>query len=473
MKRTFSIYFSLFLIFISAIVFVGGSGCANIIPPVGGPRDSLPPVLVSSTPKDSTTRFTGNRVVLIFNEFVEVQNVFENVLISPTPTNVPNVSFNFRTVTVRLKDTLEPNTTYSINFGNAIKDVNEGNIAKEFTYVFSTGRTLDQDSITGKVVLAQTGKIDSTLIVVLHRNLNDSAIAKEKPRYIAKLDGRGNFHFRNLPAGTFAIYAIPNDFSRHYDDTTRPFAFANTPISSTTNTPITLYAYTLAKQDTATKTKTPTTNTKASGDKKQQDKLLKFQTNLDAGKLDILKTFQITFNHRIIKYDSTNVSLTDKTFKPVTNYTIVRDTGNTRFSFIYNWPMGADYHLLINKNAFTDSAGVTLVKNDTIPFSTKREEEYGSVRLSFKNLDLTKNPVIQIVQNDKVIDSAALTTNVFYRKVYTPGEYEIRILYDTNKNGKWDAGRFFGVHIEPEIVVALNTKVTIRGNWDNGQDITL
>ena len=222
-----------------------------MVPPTGGPRDSLPPVLVRATPNDFATNFAANRIVLEFDEFVDVQNTFENVLVSPTPNNLPVVNYRFRTVNIRIKDTLEPNTTYSINFGDAIKDVNEGNILKNFTYVFSTGSIIDSNTVAGKVIMAETGKVDSTLIVVLHRNLDDSAVVKEKPRYIAKLDGNGNFEFRHLPEGTFALYAIPNEFSRRYDDTTKPFAFADTPINTTNNTPVTLLAYSIPKRDTA------------------------------------------------------------------------------------------------------------------------------------------------------------------------------------------------------------------------------
>ena len=83
-----------------------------MIPPGGGPRDSLPPVLVSAIPKDSTPSFTGNRIILNFDEFVEIQNAYENVIVSPNPVNVPIITSRFRTVTIKLKDTLEPNTTY-------------------------------------------------------------------------------------------------------------------------------------------------------------------------------------------------------------------------------------------------------------------------------------------------------------------------------------------------------------------------
>jgi hypothetical protein len=140
------------------------SGCANIIPPTGGPRDSLPPTLLRVTPGDSSLNFTSKRIDFYFDEFVEVQNIQENLIVSPTPTINPVVEYKLRNVSVRIRDTLEPNTTYSINFGKAIRDINEGNELKDFTYVFSTGSTLDNKQLSGNVVLAETGKVDSTMI---------------------------------------------------------------------------------------------------------------------------------------------------------------------------------------------------------------------------------------------------------------------------------------------------------------------
>lgn len=471
MKLKASAYLSLCIIFISAIVIISSSGCANIIPPEGGPRDSFPPVLIAAAPKDSATNFTGNRITLNFDEFVEIQNAFENILVSPVPNNIPIITSHLRTVNIKLKDTLEANTTYSINFGNALRDVNEGNVFKEFTYVFSTGRRLDQNTLSGRVIMAETGKIDTTLLVVLHRNLNDSAVAKEKPRYITKLDGKGNFIFRYLSAGTFALYAVPNEFSRHYDDTTKPFAFADSSVSTTQNSPITLYAYQLAKNDTAVKTpKTQNVNTK---DRKKQDKQLRFQNNLESGQQDVLNNLDLTFSQPIKTFDTTKIILTAKDFTPVNNYTIVADRSKTRFSVVHNWPPNTDFNLLISKDAFTDSAGLALAKNDTIKFSTKKNEDYGSIRLRFKNLALAKNPVLQILQNNNILESSPLAGTEWLRKLYKPGEYDLRILYDENKNGKWDPGKFFGVHRQPEIVIPVNTKISVRGNWDNEKDITL
>src|SRR5439155_14441883 len=194
------------------ISVISGPGCANIIPPQGGFRDSIPPVLLKASPEDSSTNFKTNRITLTFDEYIsDIQNSLQNLIISPVPKRDPDIESKLRTVIIKLKDTLEPNTTYTINFGDAIRDINEGNVAKNFTYIFSTGTTFDSLTLSGKVVLAENGKVDSTLSVMLHKNGKDSAVASEKPRYVTRLDSSGNFTFRNLPGGTFYIYALKTE----------------------------------------------------------------------------------------------------------------------------------------------------------------------------------------------------------------------------------------------------------------------
>jgi hypothetical protein len=131
------------LIIIILISGISGPGCANIIPPQGGPKDSIAPVLMKANPENSARNFTGNKINFTFDEFVELQNVQENLLVSPLPKTNPSVDYKLNTVSVKIKDSLEANTTYILNFGDAIKDVNEGNVMKGFTYVFSTGRYID------------------------------------------------------------------------------------------------------------------------------------------------------------------------------------------------------------------------------------------------------------------------------------------------------------------------------------------
>ena len=128
--------------------------------------------------------------------------------------------------------------------------------------------------------------------------------------------------------------------------------------------------------------------------------------------------------------------------------------------------------LLIEKDAFKDSSGYTLAKNDTINFQTASESEYGSIRLQFFKLDTSKNPVLQFVQNNLVVDSVALTSDIFYRKLFKPGDYDLRILYDTDKSMTWTPGDF-ELKKQPEIVIAIPRKITIKQNWDNEVNVNL
>ncbi|GAC1437785.1 MAG: hypothetical protein NVSMB63_00170 [Sediminibacterium sp.] len=446
------------------------SSCANIIPPGGGPRDSLPPRLVSALPKDSALHFSGRSIVLTFDEFVTLQNVQENLIVSPTVKNVPAVDGKLRNVTIKFRDSLEANTTYTLNFGNAIKDVNEGNILKDFHYVFSTGNTIDHFSYRGKVLLAETGKTDSTLVVVLHRNLADTAVVKERPRYYTRISSKGEFVFSNLPGGNFAVYVLPNDYTKKYDDSTKMFAFRNAPVTISNNTsPDTLYAYEEVKR----KEKINTNIAKPLAGAGKEDKRLKFTNTLETGHQDLLDDLQLLFNHKLASFDTNKIRLCDTNYHVLPGYTLLLDTSKTKLRIGYNWKEDEPLRLVIAKDAVADSAGITLPKADTLHFYTKKESEYGSLRLNFTNLDLSRNPVLQFIQNGSIVESFVLTGPVLNKKLYKPGNYELRVLFDRNKNGIWDPGKFFGAKQQPEIVQLIPNQLNIRANWDNEVTIPL
>ncbi len=445
------------------------SSCANIIPPGGGPKDSLPPRLIGALPKDSAVNVFPNIINLTFDEYVTLQSVNENLIISPTLKSLPLVDNKLRVVTIKIKDSLEANTTYSLNFGDAIKDVNEGNILKGFTYVFSTGKVIDNYTYSGKVFLAEKGKVDTTLIVILHKILADSAIVKERPRYYTRINGKGDFTFKNLSSGTFRVYVLPNDYSKKYDDSTKLFAFRSEPIVTGINTSYdTLYAYEEFKQ------KVKIASAVTSTDKNtKEDKRLKYTSDLEGGQQDLLNNLTLTFNRKIKLSDSSKIVFSDSSFTPIKEYKLSVDTGKTKLSLSYKWKELNYFRLVIPKESVIDTAGITLPKNDTLKFITKREADYGSIKLRFTNLNLSMNPVLQIVQSDNIIESIPLTSYELVRKLYKPGTYDLRVLYDTNKNGIWDAGSFGKIKKQPEIVRLIPKVFMVKGNWDNEVTIVL
>jgi len=208
--------------------------------------------------------------------------------------------------------------------------------------------------------------------------------------------------------------------------------------------------------------------------KKEQteNKSLRITTSLENGEQDILSDLVLTINRKVTKYDSSKITLSDTNFHLIKGYSIQPDTSFAHFSIHFNWPEDESYKLVIQKDAFADSAGNTLAKNDTISFKTKKESDYGSIRLHFSNLDLSKNPVLQFVQEDKIVKSVPLTGIEWSQKIFEPGEYSLRILYDNNKNGVWDPGDF-DKKLQPEIVQRIPRKLNIKNNWDNEVDINL
>jgi hypothetical protein len=131
------------------------------------------------------------------------------------------------------------------------------------------------------------------------------------------------------------------------------------------------------------------------------------------------------------------------------------------------WAEGTRYSLILQKDFATDTSGRQLLKTDTVSFTTKRKSDYGSLTVRFKNRDLGINPVLQFVQNDKVVFSAPVRSGLVSIPMFPPGDYDLRILNDRNGNGKWDTGQFFVKKRQPETVRALGRKITVRPSWEN------
>jgi len=346
-------------------------------------------------------------------------------------------------------------------------DVNESNMAKGFRYIFSTGNNIDNGNYNGHVKIAATGKVDSTLIVVLHNNLNDTSIYNNTPRYYTRVDGKGNFSFKNLAPGKYAAYVIPTNFSRKYDDSTNYFGFLNAPVLVSEKTKSdTMYAFEEFKKIEKK------IYAAASSKDSKEDKRLKYNASFNNGEQDLLGPLELSFAKKITIKDTASIRLVDTSFVRKEGYTVTLDSSALKLSIGYNWPAGEPFKLVLTKGAVTDSLGNATAKSDTLSFYTKKEVDYGLIKFKFSNIDTSLHPVLQIIERNEIINSYPLSSNQLLIKRYKPGSYELSILFDTNKNGIWDTGSFKVNKRQPEIVIEIPKPISVRNNWDNEITVT-
>ena len=191
------------------------AACASMGRPEGGARDELPPVFVRSNPAPGSVNATQKRMTVVFDENIQLEDAFTKVVVSPPQKTPPTVSSNGRNLYVEFRDTLAPNTTYTIDFADAIKDLNEGNILDGFALDFSTGSELDTLRISGMVLQAENLEPAQGMLVGVYSNLSDTAIHTLPLERIARTNQYGQFTIRNLKEGEYRIFAL-NDLNRDY-----------------------------------------------------------------------------------------------------------------------------------------------------------------------------------------------------------------------------------------------------------------
>jgi len=207
------------------------SACANMVTPEGGPDDNDPPVADYFSPENNSVNFASNSITIKFNEYIQLNNIFNQVLISPPMSETPDFKLKGKTLTITLNSPLKDSTTYTINFGQSIKDITKGNTLDNFTYVFSTGDFLDSLEVSGKITDLLTGSPSSTAFAVLYLNSNDSAFLNQPPYYFAKVDETGSFTIKNIRSGNYRLYAIEDqNFNYYFDLPNEKIAFLSDEI---------------------------------------------------------------------------------------------------------------------------------------------------------------------------------------------------------------------------------------------------
>ncbi|MEO6850421.1 MAG: carboxypeptidase-like regulatory domain-containing protein, partial [Mucilaginibacter sp.] len=434
------------------------------------------------------------------------------------------------------------NTTYVINFGKAITDVNEGNILPNFTYVFSTGSHIDSLSVSGTVqnILTQEKVKDAT--VMLFTPKQDSTLfGKKKPTIYASTDSAGNFSLNNLHDGTYSIYALKETApNKIYDNENELIAFQKQPIHLTKDTsglrlilfkqepeklrmtdhrfdpdgkmfftfnrslnnPTAKIIYPAAidqqkivefskKNDTAfiytrnmdfdsirvsflENNKPLDSVSLRKGRKETFTRLFTFQYNTgnnnklkpgtDLNILSSLPIESIDNSLLTLNEDSTNIS----------NYTLLHDTSNLKkITIKYPWKVGSRYQLIYNEGALTDIYGDKNKKALKI-FDLDKADNYGVLNLKVTIPDTSKGYIVELYNEQKVLirSDAIAKSKLLVYKNYPVGKYNVKVVYDDNRNGKWDSGSV-KKKIQPENIWIYEKIITLRSNWEAEEPIDI
>ena len=217
LKRLFFVILSVFLL----------AGCAKIATPVGGPKDTEPPVVVKEMPASQSVNFNSQKIAVTMNEFFTLNNPTENVMVSPPFKNQPEYLTKGKTLIIKIKDTLRENTTYNLVFSNCIQDFTENNKLNLYHYSFSTGKVIDSCMLRGSLSNAKSMEKSNDFLVMLYRQNIDTLPMTTMPDYVTKSAKDGSFTFQNIAPGSYKIFALKDINSNYlYDLPNESVAYA-------------------------------------------------------------------------------------------------------------------------------------------------------------------------------------------------------------------------------------------------------
>jgi len=224
------------------------AACARVGSPTGGEQDKTPPKVVKTIPPNESVNFTGNRIRIFFDEFVTLRDIRKQLIISPPLAYFPEITPSgnaSKYINIKILDTLRPNTTYTFNFGKSIQDNNEGNPLSFYTYIFSTGNTIDSLTLKGSIKDALRPKAENFVNVMLYEmgeKYSDSVVYKQRPIYVVNtLDSLTTFELSHLKAGKYMLVGMKDKDNNYlFDPKTDKIGFHPTPITIPTDSSYTL-----------------------------------------------------------------------------------------------------------------------------------------------------------------------------------------------------------------------------------------
>ena len=515
--------------FVCLLFIVVMASCAKRGNITGGPKDTIAPVLKASFPKNFSTNFNGKEIKLVFDEYVKLKNINKQLIISPPMKNQPEIlpQNASKTLTIKLKDTLQSNTTYSLNFGQSIEDNNEGNPFSQFKYVFSTGLYIDSLKISVKVKDALEKKTDNFVSVMLYEineKFNDSTIYKQSPSYITNtLDSLEVVTIENIKAGKYLLVALKDNGNNKFNPKSDKIGFQKQYITIPNDT---IFEVVLFKEKLSFKAIKPT---QASGNKLimgyegnpkdmkvsvkngsetvpsivtqfqkkdsvqvwfkpikadslqvvvekdnfKKDFLVKMKKQKTdtlslspyfSGTLPLRERFALASSIPLVKFDKSKISIFNKDSIAVP-FETEYDDFQQKLYFNFNKEPLEKYKIQLMPGAVTDFLEKS---NDTLTYriATKNASDYGNLKVILEKAK--RFPIIvELTDKDGKVKATAYTESdpVIEFLALEPDKYTLRIIYDDNKNKVWDTGSFMERR-QSEKVIYFPKELDVRANWD-------
>ena len=528
------IIFRICVFFATIVIF----NCARKGRPEGGPKDETAPIMVTAKPPYKSLNFDKKSIRIFFDEYIVLKDLTKQLIISPplkTPLVIEPQGTPSKYINIKILDTLKPNTTYTFNFGNAIRDNNEGNKLESFKYVFSTGKTIDSLRIKGNITHAfnkEKAKNINVLLYKLDSTFTDSTLYKKKPEYVTSTLDSTHFSFTNIREGMYLIFALKESVNDYiFNPKTDELGFINDtillPRDSVINKQIRLFkekqpfkikrpkelfkgkiqfGFEGGKKDLKIKllSQIPPSYKAFSKFEKNKDTLLYWFTPVDLDSLNFLVTKKdfkdtVTVRLRKKKIDSLKITSnilsilnpkdtlfleTNNPIKSIDSTKMVfvdKDTLSiayklmrincNKLAILFETKKNWNYRLQILPNAIQD---LYETKNDSLEynFGTRDVEDYGSIILNIKNNN-NKIVIIELLEKDKLVAKQVVrSSEKITFDFLDPKEYTIRAIIDDNDNGIWDTGNLLR-KVQPEKVLYMPQEFKLRANWIQNETLVI
>lgn len=522
------------VLWIASLLFTISS-CASVQSPSGGPRDTIQPKVITETPKNLSRNFSAGQIKIEFDEFIQLSNEFTEISITPALDIPPEYKARKQVLEIKFDKPLEENTTYTINFGKAIADVNETNVLKNYTYVFATGNQIDSLSLSGKVTSALTKQRLKEVTVFILPIRQDSLFGKKRASFFTTTDTAGNFRLNNLREDTYRIYALNEQGGgdRIYNGQNEEIGFLDTAlvlnknieninlqvfkevpasfsvldrkiepdgrITLTFNKPLIQPVIDII--DPLDLNKVKTTEFNVSRDSAQvwlpeitfdslklvvSDGGISLDTiilrrnkrdtytragiitdNISGTKLKPRTDVLLKMSAPIATLQESQITLLEDSVQ-VKGFQLTKRPNTTReYSFKYTWKPDKGYILRLAENAFTDIHG-NKSKAYIRRFNLDVDDNYGNFSIKITTPDTSKNYIVQWMSGENETiqkqDVISKNTTLIYT-TYPTANYRIRVIYDENKNGRWDTGSVRNKQ-QPEKSWTFEKVIALRPNWD-------